>query len=36
MIEIGYNFLKKDLNKIQKIKNPTLDIDKSRIKKIKL
>ena len=31
MIEIGYNFLKKDLNKIQKIKNPTLDIDKNRI-----
>ena len=33
MIEIGYNFLKKDLNKIRKFKNPTLDIDKSRIKK---
>ena len=33
MIEIGYNFLKKDLNKIQKFKNPTLDIDKDRIKK---
>ena len=33
MIKIGYNFLKKDLNKIQKFKNPTLDIDKSRIKK---
>ena len=33
MIEIGYNFLKKDLNKIQKFKNPTLDVDKSRIKK---
>ena len=33
MIEIGYNFLKKDLNKIQRFKNPTLDIDKSRIKK---
>ena len=32
MIEIGYNFLKKDLNKIQKFKNPTLNIDKSRIK----
>ena len=29
MIEIGYNFLKKDLNKIQKFKN--LDIDKNRI-----
>ena len=33
MIEIGYNFLKKDLNKIQRFKNPTLDVDKSRIKK---
>ena len=33
MIEIGYNFLKKDLNKIRRFKNPTLDIDKSRIKK---
>ena len=31
MIEIGYNFLKKDLNKIQKFKNPTLDIHKDRI-----
>ena len=36
MIEIGYNFLKKDLDKIQKFKNPTLDIDKNRIKKFKL
>ena len=34
MIEIGFNFLKKDLDKIQKFKNPTLDIDKNRIKKI--
>ena len=34
MIEIGYNFLKKDLNRIQKFKNPTLDIDKNRIRKI--
>ena len=34
MIEIGYDFLKKDLNKIQRFKNPTLDIDKNRIKKI--
>ena len=34
MIEIGYNFLRKDLNKIQKFKNPTLDIDKNRIKRI--
>ena len=33
MIEIVYNFLKKDLNKIKKFKNPTLDIDKSRINK---
>ena len=33
MIEIGYNFLKKDLNKIRKFRNPTLDIDKNRIKK---
>ena len=31
MIEIGYNFLKKDLNKIQRFKNPTLDIDKNKI-----
>ena len=28
MIEIGYNFFKKDLDKIQKFKNPTLDINK--------
>ena len=33
MIEIGYNFLKKDLNKIKKFKDPTLDIDKNRINK---
>ena len=32
MIEIGYNFLKKDLIKIKKFKNPTLDIDKNKIK----
>ena len=31
MIEIGYNFLKKDLDKIQRFKNPTLDVDKNRI-----
>ena len=36
MIKIGHNFLKKDLNKIQKFKNPTLDIDKNRIKKIQI
>ena len=33
MIQLGYSFLKKDLNKIQRFKNPTLDIDKNRIKK---
>ena len=33
MIEIGYNFLKKDLDTIQKFKNPTLDIVKSKINK---
>ena len=33
MIEIGYNFLKKDLDKIKKFKNPTLHIDKSKINK---
>ena len=33
MIELGYNFLKKDLNKIQKFKNPTLDISKNKINK---
>ena len=33
MIELGYSFLKKDLNKIQKFRNPTLDIDKNRIKR---
>ena len=31
MIELGYNFLKKDLDKIQKFKNPTLDIVKYKI-----
>ena len=31
MIEIGYSFLKKDLYKIRKFKNPTLEIDKNRI-----
>ena len=36
MINIGYDFLKKDLIKIQKFKNPTLDIDKNRIKKIRI
>ena len=33
MIEIGYDFLKKDLNKIKKFKKPTLDIDKNKINK---
>ena len=33
MIQIGYNFLKKDLNRIKKFKNPTLDIVKSKINK---
>ena len=33
MIEIGYNFLKRDLDKIQKFKNPSLDINKCKIKK---
>ena len=33
MIEIDYNFLKKDLNKIQKFKNPTLDINKNKLNK---
>ena len=33
MIKIGYNFLKKDLNKIQKFRNTTLNIDKNRIKR---
>ena len=36
MIEIGYNFLKKDLNKIQNFRNPTLSIVKDRIKKIQI
>ena len=31
MIEIEYNFLKKDLDKIQKFKNPTLDIVKNKL-----
>ena len=33
MIELGYSFLKKDLNKIRRFRNPTLDIHKDRIKK---
>ena len=33
MIQLGYNFLKKDLSKIQKFKNPTIILDKNKIKK---
>ena len=33
MIQLGYNFFKKDLNKIHKFKNPTITLDKNRIKK---
>ena len=33
MIQFGYNFIKKDLNRIQKYKNPTIILDKNKIKK---
>ena len=33
MIEPGYNFLKKDLDKIQKFKNPILDTNKHKLYK---
>ena len=33
MIEIGYNFDKKSLDKIKKSKNPALDIHKNKINK---
>ena len=33
MIELEYNFLKKDLDKIQKFKNPILDISKNKLNK---
>ena len=33
MIELGYNFLKKDLDKIQKFKNPSLNINKNKLNK---
>ena len=33
MIEIGYNFDKKSLDKIKKCKNPVLDIHKNKINK---
>ena len=31
MIELGYNFLKKDLDTIQKFKNPSVDINKNKL-----
>ena len=33
MIELRYNFLKKDLDKIKRFKIPTLHIDKSKLNK---
>ena len=33
MIELGYNFDKKSLDKIKRFKNPTLDISKNKINK---
>ena len=33
MIEIGYNFLKKDLDNIKRFKNPVLDINKNKLNK---
>ena len=33
MIQLGYNFLKKDLDKIQKYANPTIILDKNKLKK---
>ena len=33
MIELGYNFLKKDLDQIKKFKNPVLDINKNKLNK---
>ena len=33
MIEIGYNFDKKSLDKIKKFKNPVLNIHKNKINK---
>ena len=33
MIEIEYNFIKRDLDKVKRFKNPTLHIDKSKINK---
>ena len=31
MIEIGYDFIIRDINKIKKYKNPTLDIFKNKL-----
>ena len=31
MIEIGYDFNVKDINKIKKYKNPTIDINKNKL-----
>ena len=33
MIELGYNFNKKSLDKIKRFKNPVLDIHKNKINK---
>ena len=33
MIELGYNFLKKNLDKIQKFKNFSLNINKNKLNK---
>ena len=33
MIQLGYSFFKKDLNRIQKYKQPTILLDKNRINK---
>ena len=33
MIELGYNFDKKSLDKIKRFKNPVLDINKNKINK---
>ena len=33
MIQIGYDFNIKDINKIKKYKNPTMDINKNKLNK---
>ena len=33
MIEIGYDFNMKDINRIKKYKNPTIDINKNKLNK---